>query len=183
MDDPRLNGDHLAVARHDQYDATIEEMLDDRGPTTSEADPLVRLPKIFRISGPSTSLLPAGTYFLINLTDCRRHKLRVGINTMGRFPENDLVVDEHCISRRHCVILVHASGKCEVYDTASRNGTLVNRRRIGRTDLFPGDILKLCSQNFLVAWIGQSGEVLSDAALPESELAGETRQLNASKTD
>ena len=42
MSDPRLDSSHLEVARHDQYEATIDEMLEDRGPVTSDADPLVK---------------------------------------------------------------------------------------------------------------------------------------------
>ena len=41
MSDPRLNGSHLSVARRDQYDAMVDELLDDRGPATSEADSLM----------------------------------------------------------------------------------------------------------------------------------------------
>ena len=44
MSDPRLNGSHLEVARHDQYDATVDELLDDRGPLTCMAEPLARPP-------------------------------------------------------------------------------------------------------------------------------------------
>jgi pSer/pThr/pTyr-binding forkhead associated (FHA) protein len=68
----------------------------------------------------------------------------VGINTIGRFPENDVVLTAHIVSRRHCIVVVHATGGCEVYDTASRNGTWVNRRRVGRVDLLPGDVLIVC---------------------------------------
>jgi pSer/pThr/pTyr-binding forkhead associated (FHA) protein len=80
----------------------------------------------------------------VNLADGQRHCLRVGINTIGRFPENDVVLTAHIVSRRHCIVVVHATGGCEVYDTASRNGTWVNRRRVGRVDLLPGDVLIVC---------------------------------------
>ena len=85
-------------------------------------------------------------------------RLRVGINTIGRFAENDVVLTPNHVSRRHCIVLVHATGGCEVYDTASRNGTWVNRARVGRVDLLPGDVLGLCDQRFLVAWVGPDGE-------------------------
>jgi pSer/pThr/pTyr-binding forkhead associated (FHA) protein len=73
------------------------------------------------------------------------------------------------VSRRHCVVLVHASGGCEVYDTASRNDTRVNGRRVSRADLLPGDVLALCDQKFLVAWAGPDGEVLPPAGWPRQE--------------
>jgi hypothetical protein len=57
----------------------------------------------------------------------RSARLRVGLNAVGRLPENDIVLARRYVSRRHCVFLVHTDGGCEVHDTASRNGTLVNR--------------------------------------------------------
>jgi pSer/pThr/pTyr-binding forkhead associated (FHA) protein len=168
MGDPRLNGSHLSVARHDQYDAAVDEVLDDRGPATAAADLLVRPPSAPRKSARRQAPPPGGTYTLVNLADGRRHPLRVGINAVGRFPENDVVLRPICVSRRHCVILVHATGGCEVYDTASRNGTWVNRCRVGRVDLLPGDVLMLAGQQFLVAWVGPEGEVLPPDAGPET---------------
>lgn len=169
MDDPRLNGSHLSVARHDQYDAALDEMLDDRGPITAAADPLARLPALPRRSVLRQAPPPGGTYTLVSLVDGRRHPLRVGINAVGRFLENDLVLQGNGVSRRHCVILVHATGGCEVFDTASRNGTWVNRRRVGRVPFLPGDELILANHTFLVAWIGPEGELLPLAY--ESETA------------
>jgi pSer/pThr/pTyr-binding forkhead associated (FHA) protein len=163
MGDPRLNGSHLSVARHDQYDAAVDEMLDDRGPATAAQDPRVRPPALPRQSVRREAPPPGGTYTLVNLADGRRHPLRVGITTIGRFPENDLVLQPNWVSRRHCLILVHASGGCEVYDTASRNGTWVNRRLIGRAELLPGDQLFLADQKFMVAWVGPNGELAPPA--------------------
>jgi hypothetical protein len=164
MSDPRLNGSHLDVARHDQYDATVDELLDDRGPLTGAADPLARPPSAPRAPVRRQGPPAGGTYTLVALGDGRRYPLRVGINAIGRFRENDLVLTPNHISRRHCVVLVHATGGCEVYDKASRNGTWVNRERVvGRTELLPGDVLRLCDQKFLVAWVGPHGEVFPSA--------------------
>ncbi|HJT78491.1 MAG TPA: hypothetical protein VJ739_14905 [Gemmataceae bacterium] len=52
MGDPRLNGSHLGVARHDQYDAAVDEMLDSRGPLTGVADPLARSRPAARLTAP-----------------------------------------------------------------------------------------------------------------------------------
>jgi pSer/pThr/pTyr-binding forkhead associated (FHA) protein len=101
------------------------------------------------------------------MADGRLHRLQVGINSLGRYPQNDLVLTPNRVSRRHCVVLVHATGGCEVYDTASRNGTWVNGRRVGRADLRPGDVLALAGQQFLVAWAGPGGEALPPAEWPE----------------
>jgi pSer/pThr/pTyr-binding forkhead associated (FHA) protein len=172
MSDPRLNGSHLDVARHDQYDAEVDALLDDRGPLTSAADPLAR-PLLARLMPVRRTGPPAGGTYTLVASDGCRHPLRVGINAIGRFPENDLVLTPNHISRRHCVVLVHATGGCEVYDTASRNGTWVNRHRVlGPAELLPGDVLMLCDQKFLVAWVGPDGEAFPAAEQGDTLCSG-----------
>lgn len=168
MSDPRLDGSHLNVARHDQYDTAINEMLNDRGPLTAANDPLTRQTATFWWSTLREAPPLGGTYILVNLANGQRYPLRVGINAIGRYPENDLILEPICISRRQCVILVHATGGCEVYDTASRNGTWVNRHRIGRVSLLPGDRLRLAGERFLAEWVGPKGEMFPTAAGPET---------------
>jgi pSer/pThr/pTyr-binding forkhead associated (FHA) protein len=169
MFDPRLNGSHLGVSRHDLYYAAVDELLEYRGQFTSETDPLAALPL-----SPIAPIIweappPGGTYLLVSLDNGRQHRLRVGINAIGRYAENDVVLKDHAISRRHCVVLVHATGGCEVYDTASRNGTWVNSRKVERVDLLPGDVLKLCPIRFLVAWLGPEGEMFSSGESSDTQ--------------
>jgi hypothetical protein len=172
MADPRLDGDHLNTARGDQYWAAVDEMLDYRGPLTSAADPLARLPAVTRPQPPGP-LPPGGTYALVCLNDGQRHQLRVGITAVGRYEENDIVLEPIWVSRRHCVVVVHASGGCEVTDTASRNGTFVNRRRIGRADLRPGDVLGVTDIRFAVEWVSPSGQVLPAHESSDTNFFGE----------
>jgi hypothetical protein len=169
MSDPRLNGSHLDVARHERYDAAVDEFLDERGPLTAEADLLVRRPYGPKAPARREAPPPGGTYTLVSLADGRWHRLRVGINALGRYPENDLVLAPRHVSRRHCVVLVHATGGCEVYDTASRNGTYVNRRRVAQADLLPGDVLMLSDQKFLVGWVGAEGDVFPSGAETDTQ--------------
>src|SRR5450432_2559210 len=98
MADARLNGNHLNVGRRDQYDAAVDEMLDDRGPLTSEADPLVRPPLVRRAPVSREAPPPCGTYTVVSFADGRRLQLRVGINTIGRFSENDIVLTPNAVS-------------------------------------------------------------------------------------
>jgi len=89
------------------------------------------------------------------------HNLKVGLNTIGRLPDNDIAVADGSVSRRHCTIVVHASRGCEVYDTASKNGTFVNGQRIkGMTALKAGDQIRLCDRQFVFI----SGQSASDEA-------------------
>jgi pSer/pThr/pTyr-binding forkhead associated (FHA) protein len=92
---------------------------------------------------------PPGAAYWLTQQD-RSYPLKVGINTVGRSEENDVVVADGCVSRRHCAILVHVSSGCELHDTASKNGTFLNGNRIaGPTRLRPGDEIRMCDQQFV----------------------------------
>jgi predicted component of type VI protein secretion system len=70
--------------------------------------------------------------------------LRVGSNSMGRSSECDIVLSDGHISRKHCVILVHSNGHCELHDMASKNGTFLNKVRISSpTRLRHGDEVQI----------------------------------------
>jgi hypothetical protein len=168
VDDPRPGGEHLETVRWERYDAAVDSLLDARGPATADADPLICRNIAPRQPACAVQVPAGGTYFLVSLARGHRHRLKVGVNAVGRFAENDLVLDLHYISRRHCLVLVHATGGCEVSDTASRNGTWVNRRRVGRADLFPGDRLDVCDQSFVLTWFGPDGQVLPAGEAPEA---------------
>lgn len=79
--------------------------------------------------------------------------LKVGLNSIGRLPDNDVVIDDATVSRRHCAIVVHSDLSIEIHDVASKNGTTVNGRKIqGPTRLRDGDEIGLSERNlrFLV---------------------------------
>jgi pSer/pThr/pTyr-binding forkhead associated (FHA) protein len=60
------------------------------------------------------------------------------------------VVSDAFVSRRHCAILVHHSSVCELYDTASKNGTYLNGNKInGPTRLHTGDEIRMCDRNYI----------------------------------
>ena len=78
------------------------------------------------------------------------YPLRLGLNTIGRSPENDVVISDSYVSRRHCAILVHAADGCELYDIASKNGTYINGNRLsGPTQLSSGDEIRMCDRQFV----------------------------------
>src|SRR5438270_12295694 len=78
------------------------------------------------------------------------YPLKVGLNTIGRMPDNDVPVLDGSVSRRHCAIVIHASDGCEVHDTASKNGTFINGQRIsGPTSLKTGDQIRLCDHSLV----------------------------------
>jgi pSer/pThr/pTyr-binding forkhead associated (FHA) protein len=70
--------------------------------------------------------------------------LFIGMNSIGRLPDNNLVIEDACVSRRHCAIVVHSDMTCELHDIASKNGTCVNGRKLqGPLRLEEGDELCL----------------------------------------
>jgi pSer/pThr/pTyr-binding forkhead associated (FHA) protein len=95
-------------------------------------------------------VLSGTKYLLVDQRTGRAYPLRVGLNRLGRFADNDLVFEELYISRRHCVILVHARGGCELHDTASRNGTFRNGQRVREpVRLASGDWIRVCDRPLL----------------------------------
>ena len=57
----------------------------------------------------------------------RRYELPSTGLTIGRADDNQLVIHDDLLSRRHCVIEVHA-GDFRIRDLKSRNGTKINRK-------------------------------------------------------
>jgi pSer/pThr/pTyr-binding forkhead associated (FHA) protein len=78
------------------------------------------------------------------------HTLQVGVNSIGRLQDNNVVIlDEH-VSRRHCAIVIHRDGRAEVHDVASKNGTILNGKKIaGPTRIHPGDQITMCSRSIV----------------------------------
>ncbi|MBT6811929.1 MAG: FHA domain-containing protein, partial [Anaerolineae bacterium] len=74
--------------------------------------------------------------------------------SIGRFPENDVVLDAPDVSRQHATLMKRE----QVYvlsDLGSRNGTFVNEQLIQFTELHEGDIIRIGT--FLLTF--QNGEV------------------------
>lgn len=95
--------------------------------------------------GVANPLLGRFTFYLKDGNNV--YPLHVGMNSVGRLPDNDVVIRDECVSRRHCAILVHSDLRCELHDVASKNGTLLNGKRIPQpTKLQSGDQITLCNR-------------------------------------
>ncbi|MFI2205742.1 FHA domain-containing protein [Streptomyces sp. NPDC020192] len=86
---------------------------------------------------------------------------------IGRAPDNDLVVDDLIVSRRHAELRAHADGTYEIADLGSHNGTYLNGRPVTRARLGPGDIVGIGHSAFCLAGDGlqeyvDTGEVSLD---------------------
>jgi hypothetical protein len=153
MVDPRLNSVHLDPSRREDFRRAREEMLNARGYQTlageGAAPPAPQnddLRTFNEVEGTDGLLSPR--YSLRDRDGV--YPLKIGLNTIGRAPENDVVVKDAYISRRHCAILVHAGDGCELFDTASKNGTYVNGRKLcGPTRLKAGDEIRICDRQLV----------------------------------
>jgi len=83
--------------------------------------------------------------------------LTQGRFTVGRSSDSQLLLEDPLVSRHHAVVIVQEDAVA-IEDQESRNGVLVNGLRIsGRTELRPGDLIVIGSQELtLVALHGQS---------------------------
>lgn len=96
----------------------------------------------------ATMVMPNGTFWVQDGENL--HPLNTGVNSVGRLPDNSVVIRDECVSRRHCAIVIHRNGNCEIHDVASKNGTVVNGHKIsGPTRLKPGDRITLCSRQLV----------------------------------
>jgi pSer/pThr/pTyr-binding forkhead associated (FHA) protein len=64
--------------------------------------------------------------------------------TIGRDPENHIVLDDDRASRFHVELELSVSGY-RLRDTSSTNGTLVNGALVSAIDLSPGDVITVGS--------------------------------------
>ena len=152
MVDPRLNSVHLEVPRRQDYRRARQALLEARGQQTIFAERHQNPDESLgcstfiqhRDNAPPTEL----DFWLVDKEFI--YPLKVGLNTLGRSPDNDVVVPDSFISRRHCAILVHLHSGCELHDTASKNGTYLNGNRMGSpTRLKSGDEIRICDRQFI----------------------------------
>jgi transcriptional regulator with GAF, ATPase, and Fis domain len=61
---------------------------------------------------------------------------------VGRQATNDLQLEDHAVSRRHC-LFVRSGNNCTVKDLESRNGTFVTGTPVTEQDLMPGDEIRI----------------------------------------
>jgi pSer/pThr/pTyr-binding forkhead associated (FHA) protein len=151
VSDPRLCSVHLeALPRRQDYRRVREQLLGACGQQTLAIDH-AQLAALRSAQEPKSGnhSVPATTQFWLVDRDAV-YPLKVGLNTIGRMPDNDVAVLDGSISRRHCAIIIHVTRSCELYDTASKNGTFLNGQRVAvPTRLNSGDRIRLCDRQFV----------------------------------
>lgn len=149
MSDPRLHSLHLeGQPRRDIFRAARQALQASCGSQTLAGDmqPLAD----DQLDAPTVAAHTHAGHFTFYLKDgVNVYPLHVGMNSVGRLPDNDVVIRDECVSRRHCAILIHSDMRCELHDVASKNGTLLNGKKIpAPAKLQAGDKINLCSRQF-----------------------------------
>lgn len=152
MGDARLNSIHLEGTRRQLFRNARENLLQARGQETLFVETRDRDSEHF----PATIIQNKDLqnpnlvdHWLSDQEECI-YPLQVGLNTVGRSDDNDVVIPDAYVSRRHCAILVHAGSGCELHDIASKNGTFINGNRLScPTALKEGDEIRMCGRNFI----------------------------------
>lgn len=79
----------------------------------------------------------------------RRVPLGADPCTIGRDPQNDVVLDDRPVSRRHAEVRLRL-GRYTLYDLQSTNGTYVNGRRVAELVLSDGDRITICGNDLVL---------------------------------
>jgi ABC-type multidrug transport system ATPase subunit/pSer/pThr/pTyr-binding forkhead associated (FHA) protein len=96
---------------------------------------------------------------------------------IGRTPDNDLVVSDLGVSREHAELRKSVTGRYEIIDLGSHNGTFVNGSRIDRAELGDSDIISIGHATFRLA----DGELRE--YVDEGNVSFEARELFVQVSD
>ena len=154
MSDPRLKSLHLeGQPRRNEFRAAREAIKAACGSQTLAGDIRILLEdeelRAPTIEAPPEGASPASLgRFAFYLKDGMNvYPLHLGLNSVGRLPDNDVVIRDECVSRRHCAVVIHHDLRCELHDVASKNGTILNGKKIpSPTKIQSGDQITLCNR-------------------------------------
>ena len=113
----------------------------------------------------ATAAPPPGPVTRLQPVPLHRDRVRI-----GRAPDNDLVLEDLQISRRHAELLREPGGEWEIVDLGSHNGTFVNGGRITRARLADGDLVSFAGK--LLRFAGGALEERVDEAEAAFEASG-----------
>ncbi|HEV3381815.1 MAG TPA: FHA domain-containing protein [Trebonia sp.] len=81
----------------------------------------------------------------------QRLPLPARIMRIGRTADNDLAVDDLSVSRRHAELRMSRSGRYEIVDLGSHNGTFVNGEKVAQAEVSDNDIIAIGHSTFRLA--------------------------------
>ena len=71
---------------------------------------------------------------------------------VGRSPDADVPIGDASISRRHFQFYLNGEGALSVRDFDSMNGTYIDDKRINRSTLMPGDVVRIGAVSMKLEW-------------------------------
>lgn len=153
MSDSPMNSVHLDAVRREEFRRARAALMGAVGEQTRKASEikqaLEEADNSLTMSHELSCRLPAGLDFVL-MDKENVYSLKIGLNTIGRLSDNDVIIPDPYLSRRHGAVLVHSDGSCELHDVASKNGTYLNGKKIdGPTLLNSGDEIRMCDHQFV----------------------------------
>lgn len=75
--------------------------------------------------------------------------LQPGLNTIGRYADTDIIIDDESASRRHAeIVYIPKRQRISIRDRGSTNGTFVNRQRLTETKVLKNnDVIRIGSSS------------------------------------
>ena len=67
---------------------------------------------------------------------------------IGRRPDNDIVVHDLGVSKAHAELKMSPTGRYQIFDLGSHNGTYVNGQRVNQAELTEDDIVSIGHATF-----------------------------------
>lgn len=96
---------------------------------------------VFDVARPSSSI----SHMYFSAANGRKFDIPEGTSTVGRSPENTIVLDSPDVSRRHAR-LERSGQHLRIYDLNSTNGTRINGEAVHISDVQEGDEIRIGSQ-------------------------------------
>ena len=91
--------------------------------------------------------------------------------TIGKLPDNILVIDNKMVSRHHAKIVMDRGGRYELVDLGSKNGTYVNGRKVkGSQAVRPGDRIIFATTSIPYGWERLFDNIPDDEPEPTSNV-------------
>ncbi|MEZ0227803.1 MAG: SpoIIE family protein phosphatase [Planctomycetota bacterium] len=109
---------------------------------------------------------------VVNGAKHKSHSLKDEPIAIGALADNDLVVDDPEVSKRHLTIEPRGEGRYFVVDTGSRNGTFLNETRVEEAELHSGDRLRI-GQTALFFLEGERFDLSNDGSVPAPRKGGD----------
>ena len=111
--------------------------------------------------------MPVPEYAFLIVSGNQVYPLTEQVLNLGRRPDNNIVIDDPSVSRKHAQIR-SINNRYVIFDLDSTGGTFVNKVRVDQATLFPGDVVTLAAVDLVY---GQ------DEAYFSSDGSGSTQPL------